>query len=183
LPENRIAQRPVERASSKLLHAKKNADGSVVLSDKHYFDLPDLLRAGDLLVLNNTKVLPCRFFVKLDGVGKEVEVLLIKKANFEQPMLDSAEENFETWEVLARPMKRLKIGKAFKLSESLEATAIGRAENNDRLLLKITAQNFANTNIESIIYSEAKMPIPPYIRGGHADNEDRITYQNVYYRA
>ncbi|MDR2338013.1 MAG: tRNA preQ1(34) S-adenosylmethionine ribosyltransferase-isomerase QueA [Deltaproteobacteria bacterium] len=189
LPDERIAQRPIgqgsDRSNSKLLQAIKLPDTSVAISDQYYFDLPDLLRVGDLLVLNNSKVRPCRFFVRLENVQKEIEILLIKKV---ETLAASSQNISQVWEALARPMKRLKIGQAFELSPSLQALPIGRSQDNNRLLLEIsiTGANVAQAippmceTVEEVLLREARMPIPPYIRGGRADSQDRDTYQNVY---
>ena len=176
LPDEKIAQRPVghgnNRSTSKLLHASV-AGGKLCLEDKRYSDLPNILKPDDLLVLNNSKVLPCRFFVKTDA--SEVEVLFIK-------MVLSDNDSEETWEVLARPMKRLKTDKTFNLCPGLKASAVCRSDDNhNRLLLRVYKEDTGSAaSIESILRSNALMPIPPYIRGGHADSEDRETYQNVY---
>jgi S-adenosylmethionine:tRNA ribosyltransferase-isomerase len=181
LPSERIAQRPIgqgnNRANSKLLQATRLQNGAVEISDKYYFDLPDLLRAGDLLVLNNSKVLPCRFFARIENIQKEIEILLIKKV---QTVTAASQEVVQVWEALARNMKRLKIGKVFQLSRSLQAKSVGRSQDNNRLLLELRVTEPQFASVEEVLQSEALMPIPPYIRGGHADKEDQSTYQNVY---
>ena len=94
LPESNIAAHPVTpRDHARLLHVNGGA-----LEDKHIYDLPDLLREGDVLVMNDTKVVPARLF----GLRGEVKIeVLLNKAEVGQPLL---------WSALARPGKRLKEG-------------------------------------------------------------------------
>ena len=177
LPDEKIAQRPIgqgsDRSNSKLLHASIAGNKQLHIENKHYSDLPNILKSGDLLVLNNSKVLPCRFFVKTDY--SEIEILFVRSIS----VASGAEE---TWEVLARPMKRLKIGKVFNLCPGLNAVAERRGDDNPgRLLLRVYKDNTTETgSVGALLQKHALMPIPPYIRGGHADAQDRETYQNIY---
>ena len=95
LPEELIAQTPVEpRDSSRLLCYNKNEEK---IEHKHFYDIIDYLHKGDVLVINNTRVLPARLYGYKD-TGAKIEILLQKRINL------------TTWEVIARPQKRLDIG-------------------------------------------------------------------------
>jgi S-adenosylmethionine:tRNA ribosyltransferase-isomerase len=172
LPESKIAQRPVglegARSGSKLLHAVGGANGGVSISDHHFVDLKSLLRRGDLLVLNNSRVLPCRFFAKHEAQGKVFEILLVHPGR----------EEF-VWEALARPMRKLKPGDMLRLSEHLHAQVLGRTEDEQRVRLAVRVRGDERSFAE-VLAAEGTMPIPPYIRRGHADELDRELYQTVY---
>src|ERR1700704_402128 len=100
LPPEFIAQQPAEpRDSAKLLHVGEK------LSDHHVRDLPELLRAGDVLVMNDTKVIPARIYGTRGDV--EIEVLLLRKCG---P---------QSWTAFARPGKRLRVGDEIKFSDEV----------------------------------------------------------------
>lgn len=96
LPEELIAQDPLEdRSSSRLLVLNKNTGKT---AHRHFKDIKDYLRAGDCLVINNTKVIPARLMGEKEGTGAVIEVLLLKRM-----------EN-DVWETLVKPGKKAKIG-------------------------------------------------------------------------
>ena len=167
LPSGRIAQRPAAHSSarhdSKLLWAKKSIAGKLeFIKDEVYSSLPNILKPSDLLIFNNSKVIPTRFFFLLGK--KEIEVLLLRniKAN--------------TWEALARPMKKLITGLEFELSPLIKAKVVGRSEDLSRILLNLSSA----VNIIQAIKETGSMPIPPYIRAGKSDLLDREQYQTEY---
>jgi S-adenosylmethionine:tRNA ribosyltransferase-isomerase len=155
LPDELIAQRPaVPRDSARLLDVAE--DG---LHDRSVRDLPRLLQPGDLLVFNDTRVIPARLVGKRP-TGGEVEALLIRELGPTR------------WRAFARPLKRLKLGDtlAFKgLSARIEAkSADGTLDLAfDRAVLPALEQAGA-------------VPLPPYIRGGIADVRDRADYQTMF---
>ncbi len=159
LPASAIADRPVEpRDAARMLVVK---DGECV--DSHIRALDSWLRAGDVLVLNNSKVIPAR----LTGMRDEVkaEVLLHKPVAL--PL---------TWRVFGKPLKRLKAGQEIHFSEHFSAIVEERID--DELILRFTCAPEAFwQHIESI----GTMPLPPYIeRKRSADRGDSTTYQTVY---
>ena len=174
LPQDRIAQRPIgkgdARSNSRLLCARLRT-GDLRIDDYHFSDLPRFLESGDLLVLNNTQVMPCRFFVKTDPDCSDVEVLLVRRCR--------ESNNINLWEALARPMKRLKKGVEYKLSATISGVCCGRTPDGSRILLELKS---AGGSIDEDINIEALMPIPPYIRGGRSDVDDRESYQTIYAR-
>ncbi|MFO1037628.1 MAG: tRNA preQ1(34) S-adenosylmethionine ribosyltransferase-isomerase QueA [Geminicoccaceae bacterium] len=161
LPPDLIAQHPFEpRDSARLLHV--TADG---LADRHVRDLPDLLRPGDLLVLNDTKVLPTRFFARRGEVP--VEITLVERAG---PA---------AWFAYAKPGKRLRPGDAVALAEDLAATVLGKdAEGRVRL-----GFDMAEADLLAAISRRGSMPLPPYIRRKADDAADRADYQTIFARA
>jgi S-adenosylmethionine:tRNA ribosyltransferase-isomerase len=158
LPEDLIAQTPAEpRDSSRLLvvHGEN-------VEHKQFSDLPHLLRPGDLLVLNNTRVIPARL-VGIKSSGGAVELLLLKRLNERD------------WETLARPSKRLKVGDEVNIGGG---TLI--AEVLENLGDGLKRMRFRHTeNFESILYRLGQTPLPPYIKMILDDPE---RYQTVYSR-
>ena len=157
LPQERIAQSPIEpRSSAKLL----DATGSGIV-DRHVIDLADSLQEGDLLVVNNTKVLPAR--VQLyKSTGGMVELLFLE------------EEEAHIWKCLANPSKGLKVGaELFSKGGEVAVRVIDRFESHldapVRLLVEVIDA--------SVIESQGSVPLPPYIKAG-LDNPER--YQTVY---
>lgn len=173
LPKERIAIRPCglhsSRDQAKLLHVRPNINQPLALEDRCVRDLPELLREGDLLVLNNTKVRPFRFFPRINE--KECEVLLVTQ-------LESIKDHTQVWMCLARPMKRFRQGMQVELSASITLEVLGRNEEGDRLILKLSCES--EKSLDALIESEGLLPIPPYIRGGHSDELDVELYQTVF---
>ncbi len=176
LPAERIAQRPIgrgeARAQSKLLRAsfKPHVPNSLEISNHSFNEILGFLRKGDVLVLNDTEVVPSRFFVSFPNVERKIEILLTLQR--------SSSANVETWEALAKPMRKLKEGIVFDLEEGLECTCLGRTENNSRVLLEIRTKD-KGPSVSWRLRTLGLMPIPPYIRGGVADSLDRESYQTV----
>ena len=114
LPAGRIAQRPAAHLSarhdSKLLWAKSSNGKLEFIKDEVFSLLPEILKPRDLLIFNNSKVIPARFFFLLES--KEIEVLLLKQLAG------------GVWECLAKPMKKLTSGLEFELSELIQAKVI-----------------------------------------------------------
>ena len=157
LPEDRIAQTPVEpRDSSKLLvYNRQNKS----IQDKVFRDIYDELQAGDVLVLNNTKVIPARMYAKTVN-GGVVEVLLLKRYNL------------NTWEVLMRPGKKGKIGVSMRVSDELSFTVKDITETGERVV------EFAFEGaFEDVLSRVGTMPLPPYIK---EKLENQARYNTVY---
>ena len=157
LPENLIAQTPANpRDSSRLLCYNKQAD---TVEHKHFRDIYDMLSAGDLLVINDTKVYPARIFAYTKNGGK-VEVLLLKRINLTD------------WEVLVKPGKKAREGVDLTVNEELSLTVLERTESGERII----RFNF-NGVFEDILARAGEMPLPPYIR---EKLKDQSRYQTVY---
>ena len=155
LPEELIAQTPVEpRDSSRLLVFDK---GDV--SHRHFRDVIDYLKAGDVLVVNNTRVIPARLY-GAKPTGALVEVLLLKRLDLTR------------WEVILRPGKRLKVGSQIIFSEELSATVVEHLADGGRVI------EFSFDGVfEDILARVGTTPLPPYIKERLADPE---RYQTVY---
>lgn len=168
LPEERIAQNPVvPRDRSRLLVVTSQN------SHQHciFRDLPELLRPGDLLVLNNTRVLPARLFGRKVG-GAKVEVLLLE------------EQAENRWLALVRPGRRLKVGATIEFfspdyqegaAPLLTATVLSVDAATSGRILEFQAAE--NKPFLSVLHTLGQVPLPPYIQNSHADPEQ---YQTVY---
>lgn len=157
LPEELIAQTPAEpRDSSRMLCYRRDT-GEV--SHRIFRDLPEILRPGDLLVRNNTRVLPARLYGFTPHGGK-VEVLLLKRRSLAE------------WEVLVKPGKKAREGAELFFSEELSLVVKGRTGEGERIV------EFRYDGVfEDIISRLGEMPLPPYIHEKLADGE---RYQTVY---
>lgn len=157
LPEELIAQTPAEpRDSSRMLCYRRDTDE---VSHRIFRDLPEILRPGDLLVRNNTRVLPARLYGFTPHGGK-VEVLLLKRRSLAE------------WEVLVKPGKKAREGAELFFSEELSLVVKGRTGEGERIV------EFRYDGVfEDIISRLGEMPLPPYIHEKLADGE---RYQTVY---
>ena len=158
LPENLIAQTPIyPRDNSRLLVYERESDK---VSHKHFYDILDYLKAGDVLVRNNTKVLPARLFGYTENGGK-VEVLLLKRFNLTD------------WEVLVKPGKKARVGTKLTLSENLSLEVLSTIEETGSRKVKFTFNGVFEDEISKL----GEMPLPPYIR---EKLQDKDRYQTVY---
>lgn len=157
LPEKLIAQNPIDkRDESKMLVFNRKTNN---IEHKHFFDIIKYLQSGDVLVLNNTRVLPARIF-GYKNTGAKVEVLLLKR------------HGLKIWEVLLKPAKRLHIGEKLVFSDNLSATLLKILDDGNRII------EFEYVGVfESILESIGEMPLPPYI---HEKLFDKERYQTVY---
>ncbi|GAB6155304.1 tRNA preQ1(34) S-adenosylmethionine ribosyltransferase-isomerase QueA [Desulfosporosinus burensis] len=159
LPESLIAQHPVEpRDTSRLMVVNRGHE----TIDHHTFrDLVSLLKSGDVLVVNNTRVIPARLIGVKEGTEVKIEVLLLKRLEL------------DVWEALIKPGKRLKLGQKVHFGQGiLEGVLEGILENGNRKIVF----NYAGV-FETILDQLGKMPLPPYIT---AQLEDQERYQTVY---
>jgi len=178
LNEDQIAVRPLwhgqepdKRGQSRLLHAKVQANETVI-SDRKFSEIKDLLNPSDLLILNNTKVLNARFKIELPG-GKKGEVLLCTT--------NDSSTDFNSWIALAKPLKSILTYETIKLSDSLDAKILGRDETERFLKLELIKTDPSDKRtILEIVTEEGMTPIPPYIRKGMSDDSDELDYQTVY---
>lgn len=157
LPQGLIAQTPAEpRDASRLLVYDRKTGKT---EHRIFRDIKEYLRPGDVLVINNTKVLPARMFAYTKNGGK-VEVLLLKRR-------DLAE-----WEVLVKPGKKARVGAELTISEELSLTVLDRTETGERIV-----RFHYDGVIEDILSRVGTMPLPPYI---HEKLDDQTRYQTVY---
>ena len=158
LPEELIAQTPVEpRDSSRLLVYDRTND---TIEHKHFYDLPEYLKNGDVLVINNTRVLPARIYGIKAVTGAKVEFLLHKRINLTD------------WEVLVKPAKKASVGAKFIFSDKLRAEVI-EYEGEGLRKVRFTFDGV----FEDVLSEIGEMPIPPYI---HEKLKEKERYQTVY---
>lgn len=160
LPENLIAQTPVEPRDSSRLMVLHKTSGKI--EHKIFKDLTDYLEPGDCLVINDTRVIPARIYGVKEETGAVVEFLLL-----------SQKEN-DVWECLCKPGKRAKTGTRFSFGEGKllgEVVAIDRDEGNR--FVKFSCDG----NIYAVLDEIGSMPLPPYIK---EKLEDKERYQTVY---
>ncbi|MFC4804857.1 tRNA preQ1(34) S-adenosylmethionine ribosyltransferase-isomerase QueA [Filifactor villosus] len=158
LPEERIAQEPLaKRDDSKLLIVdKKRGD----LEHSSFSEIKHRLRSGDVLVLNNTRVIPARLFGTKKETGASIEFLLLKRLDMKK------------WEVMCKPAKRLKEGTIVDFHSTLSAKVLEIKDEGIRIVEFIYKGVF-----EEILDDLGTMPLPPYI---HKKLEDKERYQTVY---
>jgi len=163
LPADRIAQEPADpRDAARLLILDRTAGG---LCDARVRDLGTLLRAGDCLVVNDTRVVPARLLGRLEGADGEVELLLVRE-------LDGGE-----WEVLARPARRCAVGTAVLVADGTARAVVTGLGDLGRRRIRLEAP----LAVPDLLARHGLPPLPPYIRryrkpGG----EDWARYQTVY---
>lgn len=162
LPEQLIAVRPVSpRRSARMLVA-----GAGRIADKHVTDLPDLLGPDDLLVLNNTKVIPARLFGTRDRQGNvsKVEVTLLA------PDIDG------NWTALIKPLRKVKDGEKIAFQAGLSATLMARKDGQGVLQFNLEGEAF-----DAALAEAGQMPLPPYIAAKRpADEQDKQDYQTAF---
>ena len=159
LPEELIAQTPVEpRDSSRLLVMDKKTGE---LEHRHFFNLPEYLKPGDVLVFNDTRVIPARLH-GFKTTGAHVEVFLLTR------------KNATDWEVLVKPGKKLQKGAQIKFSDELSCEILETTDFGGRI-----ARFHYDGIFEEILDRLGETPLPPYI---HEKLQDKERYQTVYNR-
>ncbi|RNF33087.1 tRNA preQ1(34) S-adenosylmethionine ribosyltransferase-isomerase QueA [Paracoccus methylarcula] len=165
LPEHLIATRPARpRSSARLLLAEGQG-----IVDRHVYDLPQILRPGDLLVLNDTKVIPARLTgtrTRQTGQGEAV-------AKIEVTLLEPAADG---WQALAKPLRKLREGEVIRFGEALSAEVAAITDGGLRLRFDAEGDAF-----DAALAQVGAMPLPPYIASLRApDEQDRKDYQTVW---
>lgn len=163
LPEELIAQTPIEpRDHSRLMVVHR---GTGAIEHKHFYDLPQYLRPGDALVINETKVIPARLLGVKEDTGVPVEVLLLRR------------ENATDWEALVRPGRRLKPGATCVFGDGLlRCTVLENVAETGGRLVRFQYEGV----FEELLDRLGEMPLPPYI---HEKLQDQSRYQTVYAKA
>ncbi|NLF25806.1 MAG: tRNA preQ1(34) S-adenosylmethionine ribosyltransferase-isomerase QueA [Deltaproteobacteria bacterium] len=164
LSPDRIAQRPVHPYdTAKLLTVNRR---EAKIEDSNFTCLPRLLRAGDLLVFNDSRVIPARFLGKMAGRDASLEVLLVHR------------QSGGIWRCLGKPLKKFKPGSLLVFEEGLRAKVLERVSEQE-VLLEFFCEDEA-VDLNSLMSRVGQMPIPPYIRRGRADESDRLDYQTIF---
>ena len=163
LPEALIATRPARpRTHARLLLAEGDR-----ISDRHVYDLIDIFRPGDRLVLNNTKVLPARLF----GTRRRGEAV----ARVEVTLLEPVPRG---WRALAKPLRKVRPGEVIRFSDRLSATVAEKSATDLVLHFDLSGEDF-----DAALAEAGVMPLPPYIAAKRAaDDQDRTDYQTVFAR-
>ena len=161
LPERLIALRPARpRSAARLLLA--DADG---ISDRHVVDLPSILRPGDRLVLNDTRVIPARLtgLRHREGSAARIEVTLLEQTD-------------GLWSALVKPLRKLRDGEVVVFSPALSGCLEGRADGQGMIRFNLTGADF-----DAALAQAGAMPLPPYIAALRApDDADQTDYQTLW---
>lgn len=160
LPKELIAQHPIEPRNASRMMKIDRKTGECVHS--HFYDLCDFLQEGDLLVLNDSRVLPARIYGKRADTGSFIEFLLLEQRGNEE------------WEILCRPGKKAKVGAKFVFGEGKLTAEITDVLEDGNRVAKFTV---SEGNIYSVLDEIGQMPLPPYIT---EKLEDKERYQTVY---
>ena len=177
LPDSQIAQRPLDRRDASRLLALTRADGAI--QDRQFADFPDLLRGDELIVVNNTKVIPARLFGRRAGVHSQPPSRATR-----QEHLTGRVEVFltrqigpQTWEALVRPGRKMQTGERVLFGEGeLEAEVISRGELGLRTLRFVSRDTHG---VPEHLERLGHVPLPPYIRRTD-EVSDRERYQTVF---
>lgn len=160
LPRALIAERPVSpRDAARLLHVQAGG-----LTDGGIGDLPRWLRPGDLLISNDTSVIPARLFGRKGEGG--VELTLHERTSLDE------------WKAFARPAKKLRPGDMVRFADDFSATVAAKGEAGE-VLMRFDRGGDA---LMLALDAYGRLPLPPYIRKGEADERDRADYQTVFAR-
>ena len=159
LPAEFIAQHPKDQRSESRMLVLDKETGKVI--HKKFSNIIDHLLPSDILVVNNTKVIPARLF-GTKSTGAKVEVFLLEQ------------KTESRWECLVKPGRKLQIGAEITFNEELKAKIIEHAEEGSRIVEFYWKGNFWN-----ILEDIGNVPLPPYIRRESTD-KDKVTYQTVY---
>ena len=158
LPEDLIAQTPIKkRDDSRMLVLNRNENK---IEHRHFFDCIDYLNPGDVLVINDTKVIPARLFGEKADTGRNIEVFLLKR------------KNYTDWQALLRPGKKVRIGDKIKFSDGLTAVILEKLPDG------VAYIRFEFDGIfEEILLRLGNVPLPPYIK---KELNDSNRYQTIY---
>ena len=160
LPEHLIAQTPfIPRDACRLLVANRSGE----LLDRHFFDITDFLKPGDVLVVNESKVIPARLFAKDAQTGSPLEFLLLRQ------------KTLDDWYCMVKPGKKAKVGKIFDIGDGLLKAEIMAVEENGNRLVHF--DHTPEKSLMELLDQVGNMPLPPYIT---EKLEDPSLYQTVY---
>ncbi len=162
LPEELIAQTPIEpRDHSRLLSINRRTGE---IEHRHFYDIIDYLNPGDLLVVNNSRVIPARLYGVKEDTGAAIELLLLEQ------------KDGLCWESLVKPGKKCRLGAKFTFAGILQAEVIEVKEDGNRII-RFSYDEAKYQSIYHILDEIGQMPLPPYIK---AKLENKERYQTVY---
>ena len=161
LPQELIAQTPLDRRDGSRLMVLDKTTGAT--RHLHFYDLPSLLRPGDCLVLNDSRVLPARLLGRREPTGGAAEVLLL------------ADRGDKVWECLVRPGKKLREGARISFGDGLLTAEVAKVCEGGNRLIRFQYDGIFLELLERL----GRMPLPPYIK---AELQDPERYQTVYSR-
>ena len=166
LPHDLIAQHPVSpRDASRLLVAHRE---SGLLEHRRFRDLPDYVREGDLLVLNDTRVIPARLLGRKMGTGGQAEVLLLHT------------QGMDVWEALVRPGRRLQPGAKVQVGDgALLVEILAVTEGGGRRVRLVAGEESGGRSVHELLHQFGELPLPPYITSGPLPAA-RGVYQTIY---
>lgn len=159
LPEELIAQTPVEPRNSSRLMKINRETGEIVHT--HFYNLCEYLKKGDLLVLNDSRVLPARLYGEKAGTGSFIEFLLLEQ------------KGDKLWEIICRPGKKAKVGTRFTFGNGLLTAEVAEVKDDGNRVVKFECEG----NFYAVLDEIGQMPLPPYIT---KKLEDKERYQTVY---
>lgn len=169
LPEELIAQHPCQQRDRSRLMLLQRDEGKI--DDSIFYRLPDMLQNGDVLVVNNSRVIPARLFGK-KSTGASLEILLLVKKE--------VSDISQVWEALLRPAKRLKENDIIVLNADCEAKVLARISEKKWLL-----QFTCNGSFDDYLKNHGRAPLPPYIKRKNNNGligQDLERYQTIYAR-
>ena len=158
LPEELIAQTPLEKRDESRLMILDKKTGNI--EHKHFYDIVDYLNKDDVLVVNDSKVIPARIIGTKEDTGAVIELLMLKNIKD------------DIWECLSKPAKRIKVGTIIKFSDKLSCECIGVFDEGIRHFKFIY-----NGILMEILDELGEMPLPPYI---HEKLKEKDRYQTIY---
>ena len=161
LPESYIAQTPVEPRDHSRLMQIDRADGNI--THRHFYNLCDILKKGDLLVVNDSRVLPARLYGEKEGTGSFIEFLLLEQ------------KGDKLWEIICRPGKKAKPGARFSFGGGRLTAEVVEVKDDGNRIVQFECEGNFYTALEDV----GQMPLPPYIT---EKLEDKERYQTVYSR-
>jgi len=166
LPEERIAQHPIEPRDASRMMVLDRKTGA--MTHRHFYDILDYLQPNDVLVINDSKVIPARLYGHVEGREEAlIELLLLRQ------------RDLDTWEVLVKPGKRARIGMRLVFGEGImRGEVLDLVEEGNRII-RFDYDHQKYTNIYEVLQEIGLMPLPPYITEQLKDND---RYQTVYAR-
>lgn len=164
LPEKLIAKYPIAKRDHS--HLMVISRSNKTIEHKHFYDLPNYLNSGDLLIINETMVYPARLWAVKDRTEAQVEVFLLREL----------ENNL--WEVMVKPARKVRIGNKLTIAEGVQCDVIDNTVSGGRV---VRFNNITQNELYTLIDKIGQSPLPPYIDRDPIP-EDKIRYQTVYAR-
>lgn len=163
LPDELIAQTPIEPRSNSLLLSLDKNTGEV--KHQHFYDIIDKLNQNDVLVINNSRVIPARLYGNRTDTNANIELLLLTQ-----------KEN-DKWETLVKPGKKAKVGAEISFNNGLLIGTITEVLDDGNRIIEFVYDKNQNSNIYPILEKLGEMPLPPYIT---EKLDDKERYQTIY---